>query len=198
MAAIERERGIIGHISVDDPRIPQAVNAEVLEPMEVFAGLAALAAERAARMEKLKRHMKWLHGSYQIGQQLTRYRSLKGLLNEVLDIQSNEADHFTEEDRQVLESIGGQMAITLSNIKRREKLKDISVRDPLAGLYNRRYFNQIIERAMEKWNRESGLDFHVGLSIGMSCWSPHRKRRIEDILEEADQQMYQAKLMKGR
>jgi diguanylate cyclase (GGDEF)-like protein len=194
----------------------------------------------------------------------------------VLDIQSAEVGHFTEEDKLVLESIAGQMAIALSNLKRREELRELSIRDPLTGLYNRRYLNEIMARELERscryghslaflmidldnfrdvnnryghlkgdevlreiaelllknvrasdmvfryggdeflilmpetdseakqavsrlrramggWNKRSGLDCKVGISIGMTSWSPKEERGIEEVLEEADRWMYQAK-----
>ncbi|NIT79323.1 MAG: PAS domain S-box protein, partial [Thermoplasmata archaeon] len=121
-------RGIIGHISVDDPRIPQAVNVDVLEPMEVFAGLAALAVERAARMEELKRHQEWLHGSYRIGQQLTRYRSLKGLLNGILEILKREL-HY--DYGAVMLQQGHQLAVEAVETTFADRRIDLGDRIPL-------------------------------------------------------------------
>jgi len=60
---------------------------------------------------------------------------------------------------------------------------------------------EVVERlqhAMEIWNEESDLDFEIGLSIGVSSWSPDEERRVEEVLEEADRRMYRAKIMKGR
>lgn|GEM_PF-4050697 len=55
--------GIIGHISLDEPVTPKEPTLEMLEPLEVFADLAAIAAERAFQMEELQRHKEWLQGA---------------------------------------------------------------------------------------------------------------------------------------
>lgn len=71
----------------------------------------------------------------------------------VIDIQSAEPGHFTPEDELVLESLAGQMAIALSNIKRKEELKELAIRDPLTGLYNRRYLQEAVARELERARR---------------------------------------------
>nr|NIR15926.1 diguanylate cyclase [Desulfobacterales bacterium] len=53
-----------------------------------------------------------------------------------------------------------------------------------------------LEEAIKVWNKESDLDCQIDLSIGVSSWSPQEERRIEEVLEEADQRMYRNKLNK--
>jgi len=373
---LRTKRGIIGHISVDDPTTPRAPTLEMLEPLELFAELAALAVERAARLTELQQHKEWLRGSYHIGQELAHYRTLKELLGSVLEIlgrelrydygevllqegdelvvkaaestlanremksgsrfpldrgitgwvtqhkqpvlvndvaqdprylmgyekirselavpiqlgdellgvlniESTTQNRFRPEDQEFLSSVAAQLAVAIAELRSREELKEISVRDPLTGLYNRRYFNEIVEQELERsrryghhltflmadlddfrevntryghlkgdevlreiaelleknvraadmvfryggdeflilmpetdreaqesigrlqqavegWNKKSGLDLKIGISIGVSSWSPKEERRIEEVLEEADQRMYQAKTMKER
>ncbi|MCR4391788.1 MAG: diguanylate cyclase [Candidatus Acetothermia bacterium] len=84
------KRGIIGHISVDDPTTPRAPTLGMLEPLEVFADLAAVAVERAAELEELRRHKEWLRGAFRIAQELTRYPTLNELVQGVLDILKRE------------------------------------------------------------------------------------------------------------
>ncbi|MFQ6117940.1 MAG: GGDEF domain-containing protein, partial [Candidatus Bipolaricaulia bacterium] len=59
----------------------------------------------------------------------------------------------SEEDELVLESLAGQMAIALSNIKRKRELRELSLRDPLTGLYNRRHLGEAVARELERGRR---------------------------------------------
>jgi diguanylate cyclase (GGDEF)-like protein len=55
----------------------------------------------------------------------------------------------------LLSMIAEQIAIGISNIKLRETLRNLSVRDPLTGLYNRRYLEETLEREISRCNRKS-------------------------------------------
>ncbi|HIC95314.1 TPA: GAF domain-containing protein, partial [Candidatus Bipolaricaulota bacterium] len=90
---LQGERGIIGHISVDDPTIPQAPTREMLEPLEVFAGLAALAIERAAHLEEIQHQKERLKGIYNISYELVKESNLDELLQKVLKIIEEDFDY---------------------------------------------------------------------------------------------------------
>ena len=46
--------------------------------------------------------------------------------------------------------VAEQVALALSNLDLREKLRDQAIRDPLTGLFNRRYFEETAEREMRR------------------------------------------------
>jgi diguanylate cyclase (GGDEF)-like protein len=48
-----------------------------------------------------------------------------------------------------------QISLAISNIKLRERLRNQSLRDPLTGLYNRRYLEETIERELYRLKRSS-------------------------------------------
>jgi diguanylate cyclase (GGDEF)-like protein len=50
--------------------------------------------------------------------------------------------------RQVLATIAEQLGLTLGNIRLRERLRNQSIRDPLTGLFNRRYFEETLTREL--------------------------------------------------
>ncbi|QWC56448.1 diguanylate cyclase [Erythrobacter sp. 3-20A1M] len=50
------------------------------------------------------------------------------------------------EVRRVCRALADSMSLALSNISLREKLRTQSLRDPLTGLYNRRYIEDVLER----------------------------------------------------
>lgn len=71
----------------------------------------------------------------------------------VLDIQSKLENNFSEEELELLDIISVQLSIAISNIKRRNKLKEQATKDPLTGVFNRRYFSTTIEKEIERSHR---------------------------------------------
>lgn len=67
-----------------------------------------------------------------------------GLL--VLALEGNDASARLEEVSRVARALADSMSLALSNIALREKLRTQSLRDPLTGLYNRRYMEDALER----------------------------------------------------
>jgi diguanylate cyclase (GGDEF)-like protein len=56
-----------------------------------------------------------------------------------------------------VESIGlfaAQVTLGLTNLRMREALRSQSVRDPLTGLFNRRYFDETLQREIASYRRE--------------------------------------------
>ncbi|MGQ9476951.1 MAG: GAF domain-containing protein [Candidatus Bipolaricaulia bacterium] len=92
---LRSERGIIGHISVDEPRVPQAVDEAVLGPLEVFASLSALAVERAARLQELQRQKERLREIYRFSHRLVGEARLRveGLFQRALELLEHELDY---------------------------------------------------------------------------------------------------------
>ncbi len=61
-----------------------------------------------------------------------------------------------EKDQDILISmLAEQIALGLSNIKLRETLRNLSFRDALTGLYNRRYLEETLEREISRCARKS-------------------------------------------
>lgn len=59
-----------------------------------------------------------------------------------------------ENRREFATSVTEQLSISLANLRLRESLQHQSVRDPLTGLYNRRYLEETIERELGRSLRE--------------------------------------------
>ncbi len=58
--------------------------------------------------------------------------------------------------RRVLQILSNQAAATLSLIREREQQRQLAVRDGLTGLYNRRAFNELLDRAIAAQDRRAG------------------------------------------
>ena len=61
---------------------------------------------------------------------------------------------------QVAVAAADQLALALANLKLRQSLRDLSVRDPLTGLFNRRYLSESLGRELSRSKRR-GLSLAV-------------------------------------
>jgi GGDEF domain-containing protein len=55
-------------------------------------------------------------------------------------------EYLTESKQQLAKTITEQIALALSNLELKEILRIQSIRDPLTGLFNRRYMEESLER----------------------------------------------------
>ena len=76
-----------------------------------------------------------------------------GNLLGVINVESQQAEFFNDEDRQLLEVVASHLAIALSNLASQEILREQAIRDPLTGLFNRHYFNSIIASELSRADR---------------------------------------------
>ena len=79
-----------------------------------------------------------------------------------LSFSGPEPDQRTDEHYRRLESmerlamtVADHLSLALANLKLRERLQEMSVRDPLTGLYNRRYMQETLEREIKRAQRAS-------------------------------------------
>ena len=71
----------------------------------------------------------------------------------VLHLQSPSKDNLTEPKRQLAYTVVEQAGMALSNLKLREALREQSIRDPLTGLYNRRYMEEVLKQHISRVTR---------------------------------------------
>jgi diguanylate cyclase (GGDEF)-like protein/PAS domain S-box-containing protein len=64
------------------------------------------------------------------------------------------ASFFNENKQQVAQKVSDYIALALSNLKLRETLRQQSIRDPLTGLFNRRYMEETLARELRRVERE--------------------------------------------
>ncbi|MDB9314009.1 diguanylate cyclase [Spirulina sp. CS-785/01] len=70
-----------------------------------------------------------------------------------LYIQENRFGELTEAKRRFARTVTEHLALALANLELRENLRSQSVRDPLTGLYNRRYMEESLEQEIRRAKR---------------------------------------------
>ncbi|HET9906271.1 MAG TPA: diguanylate cyclase [Anaerolineales bacterium] len=71
----------------------------------------------------------------------------------VLHLHAKSKDHITESKHQLIYTVAEQAAMALSNLKLREALREQSIRDPLTGLFNRRYMEEVLTQHLRRVTR---------------------------------------------
>jgi diguanylate cyclase (GGDEF)-like protein len=59
-----------------------------------------------------------------------------------------------ERKQRLTQTVAGQLGLALANLKMQENLRDMAVRDPLTGLFNRRYLEETLEREFLRATRQ--------------------------------------------
>ncbi len=92
----------------------------------------------------------------------------------VLHLQSHSAqDQLSEWQQRLLARAAERVALALANLQLRETLRAQSIRDPLTGLFNRRYMEESIERELRRAHRKHS-------SVGIIMLDIDRFKRFND------------------
>ena len=81
----------------------------------------------------------------------------QGAASGLLFLQARDVDAATLSAARLefIASVAEQMALALFNIRLREALRQQSVRDPLTGLYNRRFLEETLDRELSRLERKT-------------------------------------------
>ncbi|AIE75918.1 MULTISPECIES: diguanylate cyclase [unclassified Synechocystis] len=88
---------------------------------------------------------------------------------------SDQVGSINQEQQQLAKAVAEQVSLAISNIKLREKLENQSIRDPLTGLFNRRYLEQF-------FLQEIGRAHRYGHSIGVIMGDIDHFKQFNDQL----------------
>jgi diguanylate cyclase (GGDEF)-like protein len=66
------------------------------------------------------------------------------------------ADARSESHQRLASTVADQLGLAVANLKLRETLRNQSIRDPLTGLFNRRYLEETLERELRRAERSHG------------------------------------------
>jgi diguanylate cyclase (GGDEF)-like protein len=86
---------------------------------------------------------------------LTAYGEIIGLLHMgMADKKSNEnGDASSSDIKQISGLFAEQISLAISNLALHDKLRDMAIKDPLTGLYNRQYLKETFERELNRAKR---------------------------------------------
>jgi GGDEF domain-containing protein len=79
---------------------------------------------------------------------------VQGEILGILHLQSKKDKSLDESQQQLAYIIVEQIGMALFNLKLREALREQSIRDPLTGLYNRRYMEETLKQQMSRVTRQ--------------------------------------------
>ena len=71
----------------------------------------------------------------------------------IIQVVSTEKDAFTGQDVELMEILADHLRAEINRVRLEDELKEQAIRDPLTGLYNRRYFNETLQKEAEKAER---------------------------------------------
>lgn len=72
----------------------------------------------------------------------------------VLHLESQDVENLNEAKRQLAYTVAEQTGMALSNLNLRAALREQSIRDPLTGLYNRRYMEEVLKQQLSRATRQ--------------------------------------------
>jgi diguanylate cyclase (GGDEF)-like protein len=78
---------------------------------------------------------------------------VQGELLGVLNLRSQHAENLDDAKRELAYAVVEQIGMTLSNLNLRAALREQSIRDPLTGLYNRRYMEEVLKQHLSHVTR---------------------------------------------
>jgi len=78
---------------------------------------------------------------------------VQGEILGVLHVRSRHEENLGDAKHQLAYTVVEQTGMALSNLKLREALREQSIRDPLTGLYNRRYMEEALKQQMSRVTR---------------------------------------------
>ena len=81
----------------------------------------------------------------------------------ILHISTESSNQLSASRLAMIQQAGEYAALRLANLRLREKLHDQSIRDPLTGLYNRRFLEATLEQELHRSGRH-----HTGLGVIMA------------------------------
>ncbi|MFO8033779.1 MAG: sensor domain-containing diguanylate cyclase [Candidatus Bipolaricaulota bacterium] len=76
-----------------------------------------------------------------------------GELLGVLNVESRQRQALGPQDEMLLQAVAGQLGVALANMRSQQQLRQMAIRDPLTGLYNRRFLEEAAAHEVAKARR---------------------------------------------
>jgi diguanylate cyclase (GGDEF)-like protein len=72
----------------------------------------------------------------------------------MLHLRGRVAEPFVQNEMRLIQSVAAQIGLSMANIQLRESLRQQALRDPLTGLYNRRFLHEALELELRRAKRK--------------------------------------------
>ena len=82
--------------------------------------------------------------------------SVRGELQSIVAVGRRTELPFTQDDLELLQAIGNEIAVGIENARLLERTRELSVKDELTGLYNRRHFYEALDAEAGRIQRYGG------------------------------------------
>lgn len=142
----------------------ERIRAMAFDMGEGVTGLVAQSG-RMIYISNVREDLRYMHyrGEHRrTGSFLSVPLNYKGELIGVMNCGRTRVDGFSKNEIKLLQLIANQIALSIANARLYAKTRELSVRDELTGLYNRRHFLHVLQL---EWKRASR--FHHPLSLLM-------------------------------
>ena len=83
----------------------------------------------------------------------------------VLVLVAEQSQRLPEVTQKLAAGAAEQIALALANLQLREKLRDQAIRDPLTGIFNRRYFEETVVRELHRADRQGTCASMIMLDV---------------------------------
>jgi diguanylate cyclase (GGDEF)-like protein len=80
---------------------------------------------------------------------------LRHLVEEINQDKASSVEWYDQFKRQRIQTITDSLSLALANLKLRSTLREQSIRDPLTGMFNRRYMEETVEREILRAKRNN-------------------------------------------
>lgn len=201
---------IIGTISVDDPVDGRAPTGEALEPIEVFANLAALAIEKARHIEELRQQathdqLTEAYNRHYFAQLLQEEEARARRYRFPISLVMIDFDNFREVNNSCGHLEGDRVLreaaeLFRSNVREVDTLVRYGGDEFLIVMpeSSREGAEQAGERLKQRLSEEDlDVPCRITISVGVATWDPDGDKSFDEVLEEADRWMYQHQIGEG-
>ncbi len=108
---------------------------------------------KPVRLDDVRAEPRYVEGSPLIRSELAVPVEAGGELLGVLNVESRRLNAFGPQDEMLLQAVAGQLGVALANMRSQEQLRQLAIRDPLTGLYNRRFLEEAAAHEVAKAKR---------------------------------------------